>query len=139
MVYGTLPSNYVNFTHTKPAGNPCLKMWGKGSPSRALMHCIRVRMKADSRQRLLEATPAPLLSVCGLTHQQEIFLNKVTANAAYAPQVLDKCIGARQAISITCPRCPHCRGTIQSRFTPPHLELLSILARKIEHPTPATR
>lgn len=90
--------------------NPYLEMLRAGSPSRAFMHYIRVKLKTDSKRRLLEATPAPLLSdKGGLTRQQEIFLNKVMANAAYTPHVLDKWIRPRQVIANTSPRCPHCQ------------------------------
>lgn len=95
--------------------NPYLKILAEGSPSRALMHYIRTKIKADSKRRLLEATPVHVFDNGGLTRTEEVFLNKVMANAAYTPHILEKWHQTRQATTAnTYTRCTHCQESCRA-------------------------
>ena len=69
------------------------------------MHFIRTSIKTASKQRIMEATPqTPVIK--GLSRQQEVFINKVIANAAYTPHIVSK--WQPPPVSAAPPRCSHC-------------------------------
>ncbi|XP_040071997.1 uncharacterized protein LOC120844329 [Ixodes scapularis] len=69
------------------------------------MHFIRTSIKTASKQRIMEATPqTPVIK--GLSRQQEVFINKVIANAAYTPHIISK--WQPPPVSAAPPRCSHC-------------------------------
>ncbi|KAG0421564.1 hypothetical protein HPB47_002526, partial [Ixodes persulcatus] len=61
----------------------------------AYMHFIRTSIKTASKQRIMEATPqTPVIK--GLSRQQEVFINKVIANAAYTPHIVNEMVDERR-------------------------------------------
>lgn len=120
------------------------------APTPATWHLHRQLLQQESRKRLQEITPQGFLPAeIPLRRQEEIFINKAYANAAYTPDVIRKWYNGATSLtsSPTCTFCGqattpnlyhliwHCptfgkgRAALLDKWSPPpdahaHLELL---------------